>query len=50
MGQTTVNQKEKINKYQENTQTKLQEIDEETDINQDWQNLKQMILEAAKGI
>jgi hypothetical protein len=25
----------------------LQEIGEETDINQDWQNLKQMILEAA---
>jgi len=26
----------------------LQEIEEETDINQDWQNLKQVILEAAK--
>jgi hypothetical protein len=25
----------------------LQEIGEETDINQDWQNLKQMIVEAA---
>jgi hypothetical protein len=25
----------------------LQEIEEETDINQDWQNLKHVILEAA---
>jgi hypothetical protein len=33
-----LNQKEKINKYQENLQSKLQEIEEETDINQDWQN------------
>jgi hypothetical protein len=30
-----LNQREKINKYQENIQTKLQEIEEETDINQD---------------
>jgi hypothetical protein len=29
-------------------QLKLQEIEEETDINQDWQILKQVILEAAK--
>ena len=43
-----LNHKEKINKYQETTQTKLQEIEEETDINQDWHNLKQVILEAAK--
>ena len=42
------NQREKINKYQENIQTKLQEIEEETDVNQDWQNLKRVILEAAK--
>jgi len=42
-----INQKEKINKYQENLQSKLQEIEEETDINQYWQNLKQVILEAA---
>ena len=28
--------------------TMLQEIEEETDINQDWQNLKQVILEAAR--
>jgi len=33
------NQKEKIIKYQEKIQSKLQEIEEETDINQDWQNL-----------
>ena len=43
-----LNQKEKINKYQEEIQSKLQEIEEETDINQDWQNLKQVILEAAR--
>jgi hypothetical protein len=30
-----LNQKEKINEYQENLQSKLQEIDEETDINQE---------------
>jgi len=30
-----INQKEKINKYQENLQSKLQEIEEETDINQE---------------
>ena len=40
-----INQKEKINKYQENLQSKLQEIEEETDINQDRQNLKQATLE-----
>jgi hypothetical protein len=44
-----LNQKEKINKYKENLQLKLQETAEETDINQDWQNLKQVILEAAGG-
>lgn len=43
-----LNQKEKFNKYQEEVQSKLQEIEEETDVNQDWQNLKQVILEAAK--
>jgi hypothetical protein len=43
-----LNQKEKINKYQENIQTGLQETEEETDINQDWQNIKQVIIEAAK--
>ena len=37
-----------MNKYREKVQQKLQEIDEETDINRDWQNLKQAILEAAK--
>ena len=42
-----LNQKEKINKYQENLQSKLQETAEETDINHDWQNLKHVILEAA---
>jgi len=46
MGQTPLNQKEKINKYQENLQSKLQEIEEETDINQDWQNLKHITLQA----
>jgi len=30
-----INQKEKINKYQGNLQSKLQEIEEETDNNQD---------------
>ena len=43
-----LNQKEKINKYQGKVQSKLQETEEETDINQDWQNLKQVTLEAAK--
>ena len=43
-----LNHKEKINKYQENIQTKLQEIEEETDIKQDRRNLKQVILETAK--
>ena len=42
-----LNQKEKISKYQENIHSQIQEIKEETDINQDWQNLKQVILEAA---
>ena len=42
-----LNQNEKINKYQEHLQSMLQEIKEETDINQDLQNLKQVILEAA---
>ena len=42
-----LNQKEKINKYQENLQSMLHEIEEETDINQDWQKLKHAILEAA---
>ena len=41
-----LNQNEKINKYQEHLQSVMQEIKEETDINQDWQNLKQAILEA----
>ena len=43
-----LNQKEKINKYQEEIKSKLQEIEEEKDITQDWQNLKQVILEAAR--
>ena len=43
-----LNQKGKINKYQEEIQSKLQEIEEETDINQDWQNLEKVILEAAR--
>jgi hypothetical protein len=43
----TLNIKEKISQYQEKIQSKLQEIGEETDINQNWQNLKQIILEAA---
>ena len=47
MGQTTVKPKRE-NKYQEELQSKLREIAEEKDINQDWQNLKQVILEAAK--
>jgi hypothetical protein len=42
-----LNEKENINKCHENLQSKLQEIDEETDINQDGQNLKQVILETA---
>jgi hypothetical protein len=46
----SLNQKEKIIQYQEKVQSKLQEIGEETDINQDWQNLKQMILEAASEL
>jgi hypothetical protein len=46
-GTQSLNQKEKISQYQEKIQSKLQEIGEETDINQDWQNLKQRILEAA---
>jgi len=47
-GRQLLNQKEKNNNYQENIKTKLQEIEEETDINHDWQNLKQVILEAAR--
>jgi hypothetical protein len=43
----SLNQKEKISQYREKIQSKMQEIGEEADINQDWQNLKQMILEAA---
>jgi hypothetical protein len=43
----SLNQKEKISQYQEKIQSKMQEIREETNINQDWQNLKQMILESA---
>jgi len=42
-----LNQKEKINKYQENLQSMLHEIEDEMDINQDWQKLKHAILEAA---
>jgi hypothetical protein len=42
-----LNEKEKINKYQEYLQLNLQEIKKETDINQDWQNIKQVILDAA---
>jgi hypothetical protein len=42
-----LNQTEKINKYQEPLQSTLREIKEETDINQDWQNIKKVILEAA---
>jgi hypothetical protein len=45
-GRQSLNQKEKISQYREKIQSKFQEIGEETDINQDWQNLKQMILEA----
>jgi len=45
-----LNQKEKINKYQEKIQSKLQEKEEETDINQELQNLKQVILEAAREL
>jgi hypothetical protein len=43
----SLNQKEKISQYQEKIQSKLQEMREKTDINQDRQNLKQMIIEAA---
>ena len=43
-----LNQKVKINKYQEEIQSKSQETEEEIDINQNWQNLKQVILEAAR--
>ena len=42
-----LNQIEKISKYQENLQSILHEIEEETDISQDWQNLIYAILEAA---
>jgi hypothetical protein len=43
----SLNLKEKTNKYQEHLQLMLQEIKEETDINHDWQNIKQEILDAA---
>jgi hypothetical protein len=43
----SLNQKEKISEYQEYLPLMLQEIKEETDINQDWQNIKQVILDAA---
>lgn len=43
-----LNQNEKINKYQEHLQSVMQEIKEETDVNQDWQNLKRAILETVK--
>ena len=39
-----------MNKYREKVQQKLQEIDEETDINRDWQNLKQANTRSCKGI
>ena len=42
-----IKQKDKIIKYQENLQSKLQKIEKETVINQEWQNLKRMILAAA---
>jgi hypothetical protein len=42
-----LNQTKKNNKYQEHLQSTLQDIKQETDIKQDWQNLKQVILEAA---
>ena len=45
-----LNKKEKINKYQEELQSKLQEIEEEKDSNQEWQKLKQVILEAAREL
>jgi hypothetical protein len=51
-----LNQTKKINEYQEHLQSMLQEIKEETNINQYWQNLKKVILEAvtefksAKGV
>jgi hypothetical protein len=40
----SLNQNEKISKYQESLQLMLQEIKEETDIDKDWQNIKQGIL------
>jgi hypothetical protein len=43
-----LNQTEKINKCKERLQSMLQEIKEETDINQDWQNRKEVILEAER--
>ena len=39
-----INRKEKINKHHENLQSKLQVIQEETDVNQDLQNVKQVTL------
>jgi hypothetical protein len=43
----SLNQKEKISKYRESLQLMLQEIKEDTDIDQDWQNIKQGILDTA---
>ena len=43
-----LNQREKIKEYQENIHINLQEIEDETNIKQDWQNVKQVILEAAR--
>jgi hypothetical protein len=43
----SLNQKEKISKYQERQQLMLQEIKEEINNNQDWQNIKQLILDTA---
>jgi hypothetical protein len=40
MGQTTIKSKRENEQITRNLQSKLQEIEEETDINQDWQNLK----------
>jgi hypothetical protein len=36
-----------MSKHRESLQLMLQEIKEETDIDQDWQNIKQGILDAA---
>jgi len=50
MGQTTNKSKRENQQYQENLQSKLQETEEETFINQDWQNLKQVTLQAATDL